>query len=346
MKINKLNSEEISFICSQFAVILRTGVALHDGVEVLLEDIDSEFGKKVLKDISDTLNNEKPLYIALDNSKVFPDYVVKMVKIGELTGRLDEVLDNLSEYYEAETQIKRSIHDAILQPMIILAMMFVIICALVVKIIPVFEDIFRQLDPLLSERVSDSVRLSSTIGVVAIIIIGLVFILVLFLYLMSNVLRNNSKIEKMLSRVPFISKILDEYALTRFVNAMYMMIRSGVDTTTSIEYAIELNQNEKMALKLNDCYKRLQQYESFADVIVQSGIFKGIHKQMIKLAYKSGTYEQAWEKINKKYNDELEDSLVKMIALIEPVLVAVISIIIGVILIAVMLPLISVMGNL
>lgn len=345
MSIKKLNSEEISFLCSQFAIIIRTGVALHDGVEVIMEDMDTEEGKSILMKISQTLNDEKPLYIALENTKVFPEYVIKMVKIGELTGRLDEVLDNLAGYYETETSIKRSLHDAIIQPMMILSLMLVVVVAFVVKILPAFRQIFKQFDPILGKSVSNSIKVSSTIGYVSIISLLVVFVAVIILYVLSGSLKNSKQVNSLFSMIPGISSLLDKYAITRFANAMYLMIRSGVDSSTSMEYAIELNNNKKLGVKLNECLEKLNNYEAFSDVIAQSGIFAGIYKQMLKLAYKTGAYEQAWEKINKKYSMELEDNIAKIIAIIEPILVATITILIGVILISVMLPLMSIMGN-
>lgn len=345
MKITMLNSEELSFFCSQFSVILRTGVALHDGVDALKEDMKSVVGKEILKEISKTLYEEKPFYTALENAGVFPEYVIKMVKIGEMTGRLDEVLDNLATYYENDSKLKRNIHDAIMQPLMIVIIMFIVVSALVIKIIPVFVQIFEHFDPVLSESVSQSVNLSTTVGICAMIVLFLLLLGVIVLFVMTTVVRKNERFIRLLGNFPGINKIAYDYAVTRFANAMYLMIKSGVDTATSIEYAIDLNNNKKLEAKLLECKEKLDNFESFAGVITEAAIFNSIYSKMLKIAYKTGVYEDAWGKIKDKYNEKLDDRLSGVVSMIEPVLIATVTIIIGVVLVTVMLPLMSVMGN-
>ena len=86
MKIEKLNSEEVAYICNQMNTILESGVPLQDGLEVLLEDITNKSAKKIIEFIINGIEDKKSLYEILDESDVFPNYMIKMVKIGEMTG--------------------------------------------------------------------------------------------------------------------------------------------------------------------------------------------------------------------------------------------------------------------
>lgn len=344
-RIKKLNSQEIAFICSQFSVILNTGVALHDGMELFAQEMKENAGEEIIKEISRVLNDEKPLFVAMESTNVFPDYVIKMVKIGEMTGRLDEVLDNLAQYYDSETRIRKNLVDAVCQPLIILVLMFAVVCTLVIKIIPSFSKIFEQFSPRIGQAVNNAISLSKTVGNVALIVLAIVITVSVIIVILCTAFRDNKKVAKFLSIIPGISSVMDKYAMTRFVNAMNLMVKSGVDSTDSLEYVMELNTNPKLGKKLKECHEKVARFEPFAQVIADADIFTGVYKQMIKISYKTGAYEQAWDKINKKYSEELDDKLQKILSLIEPTLVGVISVIVGTVLISVMLPLMTVMSS-
>ena len=77
MKIEKLNSEEVAYICNQMNTILESGVPLQDGLEVLLEDITNKSAKKIIEFIINGIEDKKSLYVILDESDVFPNYMIK-----------------------------------------------------------------------------------------------------------------------------------------------------------------------------------------------------------------------------------------------------------------------------
>ena len=99
MAIKMLTNEETAFFCEQLAMILEAGIPIADGIEVLAADA----GDKRFQEISDTLasfmNEDMTLFDAMEKSGIFPDYAVKMVKIGALTGRLEDTLNGLADYY-------------------------------------------------------------------------------------------------------------------------------------------------------------------------------------------------------------------------------------------------------
>ena len=107
-RIKPLSSEELTYFSSQLSLILKSGVNLSDGLMMLLDDTESEKAKNLITKISEVVNNENPLFVALEITGVFSSYYISMVKIGELTGHLDNVLDGLAIYYERDFNMKNA----------------------------------------------------------------------------------------------------------------------------------------------------------------------------------------------------------------------------------------------
>ena len=136
---------ELSGFCSQMAMILHSGISPLEGITIMLEDSTSEQEKEILQRILDTLMETADFSLSLKETGLFPSYLVHMVQIGEETGTLDEVMSALGEHYEREDSIAKSIRNAVTYPMIMIGMMLVVILVLLVKVMPIFNQVFVQL---------------------------------------------------------------------------------------------------------------------------------------------------------------------------------------------------------
>lgn len=341
----KLTSDEISFYCTQFAIILNAGLSLHDGIESIADDCDKPKQKQLIQKISEVLNDEKPLYMALESTKAFPHYVISMVRVGELTGRLEEVLKGLADYYENESELKESVKSAIVQPLVLMVMMFAVVLVMIGKVLPVFTDIFRQFDPNIMSSLN---RVVDSTTLIAKIVLGILLVSIVFMIVVIIMLRNKKTkvlFENIFSSFILTRKIFELYSIARFAKAMCLMVKSGIDTLDAIEYAIDINTNPRFEEKLNKLKDMVEDNVALAEALGELKIFDGMYNQIIKVAYKSGAYEEAWVMVSEKYNERLSNKMEALVLLIEPLFVGILTIIIGVILVSVMLPLVTVMSN-
>ena len=141
----KLTNLEIASFCSEMAMILKSGISSLEGVDLLREDAQTKAEKELLDEIYQSVMDTGRLDQALEETKVFPEYLIRMTQIGEETGALDEVMESLAEHYEREEAIRRSVRSAISYPLLMIGMMLVIIIILMTKVMPVFDQVFRQL---------------------------------------------------------------------------------------------------------------------------------------------------------------------------------------------------------
>lgn len=343
--IEKLNSKELAFICNQMNVILDSGVSIQDGLEVLQEDTKNKSAKKILDVLINGIEDKKALHVVMKESKVFPNYMVNMVRIGELTGKLEEVFCMLSEYYSTEDDMKSAIKSAIFRPVMLLIMLFFVVAVLVIKIIPTFADIFRQLNIQISEEFNKSMNISINMGLIVLILIAIIIGFLLIGMLLVSTNKGKELFKLVVDKSLFTKGMSRKIALSKFCMAMTLMIKSGVDTTEALEYVQELISSKRIRNKVKKCHSSVLDNKGFIESIIEEKIFTSMQNQMLKVSYKTGSYENTWDKISKSYSKEVDDSLESMLQAIEPIMVSVMTIVIGTILISVMLPLMGIMTS-
>ena len=140
----KLTNLEIASFCSEMAMILKSGISSLEGVDLLREDAQTKAEKELLDEIYQLVMDTGRLDQALEETKVFPEYLIRMTQIGEETGTLDEVMESLAEHYDREEAIRRSVRSAISYPLLMIGMMLVIIIMWMTKVRPVCEKGLRQ----------------------------------------------------------------------------------------------------------------------------------------------------------------------------------------------------------
>ena len=345
MRKFELNVEELAYICGQMNIILNSGLTIQEGLEVLLEDTVNSKGKELLESLYKDITDKKSLYSALKRTKAFPGYMVNMVRIGEITGRLEEVFLYLARYYENEADMRKTVKTLLFQPIILLCMMFLVVCVLVTKIIPIFEEIFISLNLNLYNSFEKTMGYSNNTGIVVLIILGFIIAVIVLGVVLLTFNKGKSLMYSILDSCIFTRDISMKLARARFSKAMAVMIRSGVDTTEAINYAKSLVTSKRYKRKIDNCHKKLLDNNGFVETIVEENLFDNMNNQMLKVSYKTGNYESTWEKISNMQSEELQESVIGIVQSIEPMIVTILTVTIGAILISVMLPLIGIMSQ-
>lgn len=139
------SSLELSSFCGQIALILKAGISSLEGLTIMQEDAESAAEKEILEALLSNMQETGSLFQAMESTGLYPSYMLHMVEIGEETGTLDAVMEALRNHYEREDSIRKSIRNSITYPMVMVAMMAMVIIVLLVKVMPIFNQVFIQL---------------------------------------------------------------------------------------------------------------------------------------------------------------------------------------------------------
>ena len=133
----RVTNEEISALCLELSLLLHAGVSLGDALTLLSEEEENP----LLSGLAERVDMGAPLSEALRESGAFPAYVSGLVETGERTGRTEQALGALSRYYEERTRMGRRVRSALLYPAVLLGLMLVVIGVLLVKVLPIFDEV-------------------------------------------------------------------------------------------------------------------------------------------------------------------------------------------------------------
>lgn len=340
-----LSNQEMTMFCDQIAMILNAGISPMEGVSIMLEDATTEEGKEILTIISDKCNEGESFYNSVASSGVFPKYALDMIEIGEKSGKLEEVMKSLAFYYNREENISQGIKNAVTYPLLIVGMMVVVILVLVIKVLPIFNDVFKQLGTEMTGFSKGMLDFGQVISKYALGISIVVAVVIVGLFVLTKTRSGKAKLVSFASEFFATRALYDKIASGRFASGMALTMSAGLDTDQSLAMVTKLVDNKDMEKKIDVCKEEMSEGVSFSDALNHSRIFSSMYSRMINIGYKTGSVDKVLEKIANGYEQEIDDKISNMISILEPTLVIVLSVVVCLILLSVMLPLMAIMSG-
>lgn len=346
MKKQKLLSNtEIASFCRQTALIMQAGITPAEGMDILMHDTINKEGRELLQSIGDSCREGNYLHQALAATGVFPNYVIKLTALGEESGNVDSVLLSLAQYYEREENISESIRSAVTYPLIMIAMMFIVIVVLIVKVLPIFRQVFIQLGTEMSPLAESLLRIGNSLSNYSIVFTLLLVLLIGVCFFFYKTPAGRRKIKKLLSHFPLTKGFYDKMAAGRFASGMYLAFTSGMDTYQSLDMISQIVENDEMNQKIEICKKEIEQHSDLPEALSKAKIFSNLYSRMVAVGFRSGSVDTVMKQISQNYEKETDKQINRIISIIEPTLVILLSLIVGVILLSVLLPLMGIMSS-
>ncbi len=341
-----LSNAEIAAFCSQMSMILTSGISTLEGVSILLEDTSDEKEKELLKIMNETILSTGSFYLAVQDAKVFPDYMLQMVQLVEQAGKLDNVMESLADYYEKEHSLSQSLKNAITYPFLMILMMIVVILVLITKVMPVFHQVFNQLGTEMTGASLALLNFGQFLNKHALIFGIILVVLALFLIFLFKTSKGQECFRWILEKNPSFRKLQNLMSARRFASGMALTLSSGLTPLECLHLSIPLVTNSDFRERLNTCEQEVSAGADLCETLLSQHIFTGLYAKMTSIGSRTGVMDEVMEKVSGQYENEINDGLTKVVAAIEPTLVIILSLIVGVILLSVMLPLISIMAGL
>lgn len=345
--IKKLSSSELSYFCTQVAMILKSGMLITDGIEWMYNDIEEGNVKIVLGKLKDELLNKVPLYKAMETTGHFPSYIINMSQIGSVTGRLEDVMSSLAEYYDRENFLKSKIRNSIFYPSMLFIMMSFVIILLVTKIFPIFEGMIEELGGHLTNEPSFIMSFTTGImtGKFTLILVIATLLVITVVYILSRTKNGKATLNKFLSNFFLTNSIMKKITAYRFASSMSLLLSSGMNVESSINLLLDIVEEPELKNKIKQCSRSLSTGKDFLESISSLSLFSSMHLQILNMGQRTGEMDIVFKKLTNIYENEADQSISNAVSLIEPVLVGTLCLIIGFILISVMLPLMNIMSS-
>lgn len=335
----KIKLKDISLFCKQMSVMLESGIPLNNAVDILEQQATSKNLKSSLKIVSKSLKEGSQLSKAmLDQEGMFPDLLIRMVQAGEKTGKLDEVLEKMSEHYNKELKTSRQIRGAMIYPAVLAFLAVAAVLALLYVVIPSFSGIFEQSGMAMPLPTRIVLAASNFVRSSWYFLFGVTGILVFLFLRYRSTEAGRYQLDRLKLNLPVIKGPMQKIVTARFASTLAILTSAGIPLVEAIESAAATTNNAVVIEKMKIANEGLQKGERLTGMITSTGLFPPMMLSMVKIGEESGSLESMLVKTSDYYEEELETAIKQLLSLLEPAMIIVMGVIIGGIVASVMLP--------
>lgn len=341
-------SAAISFFCDSVSVMLAAGIQTDEAVHMLVEDMEDTSFRKTCTQIYRSLVAGESLAESMVKTGAFPAYATDMVAVGERSGKLENVLRSLGVYYSEEARMFEKIKSAIGYPAALFCIMSVILIFTIAVILPVFVNVYESLSGSLSSGAFDYVGVSIGIGWFALIVTLIATIIALIGVVWSRSPRGRLRLMRVCEKVPGMRHAMYQLALSRFISALAAYIGAGMNTDDAMRESLLTVDHMKLAQKVGRAYSLMTDLDdprSLSQALDETSIIEPIYIRMLTIGTRAGTLDMVLTRLSDMFFDDALTEIDRSVDSIEPALAAFLTIAVGATLIAVMLPLIGIMGS-
>ena len=318
--------EVLVIFCRQLYSLTKAGVPLLRSMKGLSQNSANKQLQEALEDVTQELTNGRSLSASMQMfPKVFSPLFVSMIHVGENTGRLDEALLQLANYYEQEVETRKRIKTAMRYPTFVISFILVAMFVLNVKVIPQFSSMFARfgVDLPLPTRIliaTSEFFVNYWLAMVA-AMVGAGFAFKAWV----NTADGREKWDKFRLRMPVVGELVNRAQLSRFSRTFALMLKAGVPLNQSLALSAEALGNKFLENRLLEMKSSIEAGGTISSTAINSGVFTSLVIQMITVGEETGRIDELLLEVSDFYDREVDYDLKTLTARIEPILLVIVA---------------------
>jgi type IV pilus assembly protein PilC len=342
-----VKTQDIVLFTRLFATMIDAGLPIVQCLEILSTQSENKRFGKILGQIKASVEGGLTLSDSLrKHPKIFDNLFVNLVAAGESGGILDTILQRLSTYMEKAMKLKRRVKGAMVYPISVLGIAFIVVTILLTKVVPVFEKMFKDFGggklPAPTQFVIDVSHLLATslpyiIG--ALLGVGAIFRAVL------RTEKGRLAWDGLLLKMPVLGNVLRKVVVARFTRTMGTLLSSGVPILDAMDIVARTAGNKVVENGILYTRAKISEGKDLATPLMETALMPPMVVQMIAVGEQTGALDQMLTKIADFYEEEVDVAVASMTSLIEPAMMVFLGTVIGGLVVAMYMPIFEMAGN-
>lgn len=335
----RVGIDDLVIFCRQMATIVNAGLPLIEGLNILGEQMENPTFRRVIKQIEKDVEGGDTLTDSLSrHPKVFSTLFINLVRAGEASGMLDEILAQLALYLEKASSLQRKVKSAMIYPIVVMIVAVIVVLVLMIWVIPVFEGIFQGFGAELPLPTKILLTISHFIRDYWYLLGAGAFGLGFLVKKILSTEKGRYKFDQNLLKMPILGTLFRKVAVAKFSRTFSTLLRSGVNILVSLEIVARTSGNKVVERAIDNMRSSIKEGESIAGPLRDSGVFPPMVTRMIDVGERTGALDEMLTKIADFYEDQVDTAVAGLTQMLEPFILVFLGVIVGGILIAMYMP--------
>jgi type IV pilus assembly protein PilC len=337
----RIKLREIAVMTRQLSTMVDSGLSVVRSLGILSSQVENPELARILNEVRTDLEHGSSLSVACaKHPKAFSKLYCTLIQAGEVGGNLDDVLTGLSDTIEKQASLNKTIKSAMTYPSVVLGVMVVIFSAMIIFIVPVFQNLFKTLGgklPLPTQILIEISNIMTSVWVFAVIAAVVAIIIGIRKWIATE---NGRRIwDKAMLKPPIFGQLFHKVALARVTNTLGSLISSGVPILEALDISAETAGNVTIGNVLREAKVGVREGRPLADPLREhEDVIPGLMVQMIEVGEQTGELDGMLKKVASFYDQEVEVTVNNLTALLEPLLTVVMGVGVGLMVISLYLP--------
>ncbi len=335
----KVKAQDLVVFSRQLATMMDAGLPLVQSLTALEEQTESKVFKGIIRSIMQKVEAGDALSLALAAyPKVFNKLYVCMVEAGETGGLLAEILDRVASYLEASSRLKKKVKSAMSYPVIVCVIAMSISLFLLMKVIPIFGDIYKDFGAKLPAPTQMLINFSDFLRAHFLMSIGALGGMIFAFVKLKRTSRGTRIWDRVKLKFPIFGKLAHKICITRFARTFAALLRSGVPILETLRIVGQSSGNTQVEIAVEKTAASIERGDGLALALGQHAIFPPMLVRMVAAGEQTGKVDVMLEKISDFFDEEIEATLSGLTSLIEPLLIVFLGVVVGTIVVCMFLP--------
>ncbi len=336
--LDRVSFTELTIITRQLATMVSAGLVLSEAIDILEEQQTNKTLKKVLEEVSQDIKGGLTLTQALGkHPNVFPRLYINLVKSGEASGKLDQVLQQMADGLEKDREFKARVRGAMIYPAVVLTMMIVVVVIMMVFVIPKLVGLYQQSTIELPLPTKILIFASdSFVRFWWLLLMGIIAI-AMGINRWNKTPEGNMFLGKLILKTPIMGKIVANVTLTNFNRTFGLLTSAGIPLLDSIGIVTDLTDNPVYKKALKDAYAGVEKGLPFS-TLLSGVVFPKIVSQMVNVGEETGKVDEIFFKLAEYFEQESDHLVKNLTVAIEPIVLIILGIGVAFLVISIILP--------
>jgi type II secretory pathway component PulF len=326
------------FFTKQLAVLLRSGIPLVQALELLVEQTEGGL-KSIVISMRDDLKEGRSLADGLQKyPAVFDSIYIQLVRAGEATGKLEVILERLTDFLERREELRKKIRGALRYPLFQLGVILLVVVGLLTFVVPQIASVFEGQNIALP-WVTRALLAASNFVRGHYIILGLLIIIIVGAYRFWKATPSGAyTIDKWKLKLPLIGYFARTGAIVQFCRTLGMLVEGGVNLAESLGIVVKIVDNKVLTNALEKARENIIKQGKIAQYLKETDLFPPVAIYLINTGEQSGQLDKMLLTVARYYEDDLRETADGLSSLLGPVMLIIMFVVVGFVIAAVMLP--------